>query len=183
MSLSRRAKIGFALATLLGLVAYLVVVDYGLNAGRIHRGVNVRGIDVGGLTRFEAEDILEAEGEKLAERPVILTREGMSCNFLPTELGWDPRPSATAAAAYRVGRGVSWPAAIGNRIKAWVAGARIDWNDVLDRNAVSALLDECEVQAEGLGYEIRRMKLRELIREAIKQWPRLPVTIPIYRRA
>lgn len=182
MSLSGRAKIGFVLATLIGVAGYLVIVDYGLNAGLIHRGVNLRGIDLGGLTKDEAADILEVEGEKLAVRPVILTREGMSCNFLPTELGWDPRPSATAAAAYRIGRGVSWPAAIGNRIKAWVAGARIDWNDVLDHDAVSGLIDDCEIQAEGLGYQIRRARLRELIREAIKTWPRSPVTIPISRR-
>lgn len=182
MTLSVRAKIGLVLAIVIGLSAYLVIMDYGLNAGRIHRGVNVRGIDVGGLTRFEAEDILEVEGDKLAEGPVILTREGMSCNFLPTELGWDPRPSATAAAAYRVGRGLSWPDAIGNRIKAWVAGARVDWNDVLDRDAVSHLIDDCELQAEALGYEIRRARLRDLISEAIKTWPRSPVTIPIFRR-
>jgi hypothetical protein len=183
VTLSVRAKIGFGLAVLIGLIGYLVIVDYGINAGRIHHGVNVRGIDVGGLTKFEAEDILEVEGEKLLERPVILTREGMSCNFLPTEMGWDPRPSATAAAAYRVGRGESWIAALGSRVKAWVAGARIDWNDVLDRNAVSRLIDDCEVQAQGLGFEIRRPRLRELIREGIKAWPRTPVTIPVFGRA
>lgn len=182
MTLSSRAKIGFALATLIGLTAYLVIVDYGLSAGRIHRGVNVRGIDLGGLTKDEAADILEVQGEKLAERPVILTREGMSCNFIPTELGWDPRPNDTAVAAYRVGRGVSWFSALGSRIKAWVAGATVDWNDEIDPSAVSHLIDECEVQARALGYELRRYRLRQKIREAITMWPRQPVTIPIFRR-
>ena len=181
MNISTRAKFLIALATLIGVAAYLVVLDLGLNAGRIHHGVNVRGIDVGGLTKDEAAALLEEEGERLAVSPVILTREGMSCNFAPEELGWDPRPNDTAVAAYRVGRGVDWMAALGNRIKAWVAGATIDWNDRLDRSAVSELLDYCEEQAEALGYELRRYRLRVRIREAIKMWPRGPINIPVIR--
>lgn len=181
MNLSARSKILIALATLVGVSAYLVVLDMGLNAGRIHHGVNVRGIDVGGLTKDEAAALLEEEGERLAESPVILTRQGMSCNFAPTELGWDPRPNDTAVAAYRVGRGVDWLAALGTRIKAWVAGATIDWNDRLDTAAVDELVDYCDDQAEALGYELRRWKLRIRIREAIKTWPRGPVNIPVAR--
>ena len=181
MTLSLRAKVLLALATLVGIVLYLVVLDLGLNAGRIHHGVHVRYIDLGGLTRDEAADVLEEEGRRLAEAPVILTREGMSCNFAPAELGWEPRPSETAVAAYRVGRGVDWLAALGNRIKAWAAGATIDWNDRLDRDAVAELLDYCEEQGEALGYDVRRYRLRLRIREAIKTWPRGPVTIPVAR--
>ena len=179
MSLNAKTKIVIALATLLGLTLFLVVVDFGVNAGKIHHGVSVRDIDVGGLTKDEAAVLLEEEGEKLASSPVILTREGMSCNFVPTELGWDPRPNDTAVAAYRVGRGIEWAAALGNRVKAWVAGATVDWSDELDTQAVSELIDYCERQADGLGYELRRYRLREKIREAIKTWPRSPVTIPI----
>lgn len=181
MSIGKGAKVFIALAIVVGISAYLVVLDLGLNAGRIHHGVNVRGIDLGGLTKDEAAAVLEEEGDRLSVAPVILTREGMSCHFAPEELGWDPRPNDTAVAAYRVGRGVDWLAALGNRIKAWVAGATIDWNDRLDRDAVSELLDYCEVQAEALGYELRRYKLRIRIREAIKMWPRGPVNIPVVR--
>lgn len=179
MTLSGPTKILIALATLVGIFLFLVIVDFGVNAGQIHHGVYVRDIDVGGLTKDEAAALLEDEGEKLSSSPVILTREGMSCNFEPPELGWDPRPNDTAVAAYRIGRGVEWATAIGNRVKAWVAGATVDWSDELDTHAVSELIDYCERQAEGLGYELRRYRLREKIREAIKTWPRQPVTIPI----
>ena len=181
MNLSSLSKVLIAIATLVGVSAYLVVLDMGLNAGRIHHGVSVRGIDLGGLTKDEAAAVLEEEGERLAASPVILTREGMSCNFAPEELGWDPRPNDTAVAAYRVGRGIDWFAALGNRIKAWVAGASVDWNDRLNPAAVSELIDYCDEQAAALGYELRRWKLRLRIREAIKTWPRGPVTIPIAR--
>lgn len=179
MTFSARAKVLLAVAILIGIAAYLVVLDFGINAGRVHHGVFVRYVDVGGLTKDEAEEVLEAEAERLSTAPVILTQQGMSCNFEPVELGWDPRPEETAVAAYRVGRGVDWLVALGNRIKAWTAGATVDWNDRFDRAAVSELLDFCEEQAEGLGYDLRRYRLRERIREAIKTWPRTPVTIPI----
>jgi hypothetical protein len=178
VTLSGRAKVGLAIATLVGIAAYLTIVDYGINAGRIHHGVDVRGIDVGGMTKEEATAVLDAEGERFAGAPVILTREGFSCNFVPHELGWDPRPFETAVAAYRIGRGESWWAALGARAKAWVAGSTVPWNDRIDPDAVGELLDRCEREATALGYNLRRHRLRGLIRDAITA-PRSPVTIPV----
>lgn len=181
MTLSGRAKIGLAIASLIGVVIYLIVVDYGVNAGRIHHGVHVRDIDVGGLTQDEATIRLAAAAEDLQQQPVIFTREGFDCNFEPAETGWDPRPRDTATSAYRVGRGTSWFAALATRMKAWVAGATIDWNDTIEKHAVTKLIDMCEERASGLGYEIRRWILRQRIREAIKTWPRKPFNVPVMR--
>lgn len=182
MTLSGRAKIGLAIASLIGILIYLVVLDYGINAGRIHHGVHVRDIDVGGLTIQEAFDVLTVEGAKLHDEPVLLTREFTDCRFEPSEILWDPRPNDTARSAYRVGRGVSWPTALGTRVKAWVAGATIDWNDSFDRDEMRQLLDWCDTRVTAVGYELRRHRLREVILEAIKTWPRMPVTIPILRQ-
>lgn len=179
MTLSVRAKIGLALASLLGIVLYLVIVDYGINAGRIHHGVDVQGVDVGGLTTVEAADELAKRGTELEETPIILTREGLSCNFSPNELGWEARPFDTAVAAYRIGRGRSWLGALGTRVKAWVAGVTVDWLDEPNPAAVSRLIDLCERNARGVGYELKRYRLRQKIREAIRMWPRHPVNIPI----
>jgi hypothetical protein len=179
VTLSGRSKIGLTIASLIGIGLYLVVFDYGINAGRIHHGVHVRDIDVGGLTRDEATARLTAAAADLEQQPVIFTREGFDCNFEPIETGWDPRPGDTAASAYRVGRGTSWFAALATRVKAWVAGATIDWNDTIDKNAVTDLIDRCEERAGGLGYEIRRWILRQRIHEAIKTWPRQPFNVPV----
>jgi hypothetical protein len=181
VTLSGRAKVGLAIASLVGIAIYLVVFDYGINAGRIHHGVHVRDIDVGGLTPDEATHLLATVAEDLLQRPVIFTREGFDCNFEPTETGWNPRPNDTAISAYRVGRGTSWVAALGTRIKAWVTGATIDWNDTIDKRAVTDLIDRCEERAAGLGYEIRRWLLRKRIHEAIKTWPRQPFNVPVVR--
>ncbi len=179
MTLTTRAKIGLAFATIVAAAVYLVIVDYGVNAGRIHHGVNVAGIDLGGLTQEEAVEVLEEHEARLERAPVLVTRQGVTCHFEPHELAWDGRPFVTSVAAYRIGRGDSWFAALGTRFKAWVTGVRISWLDQLDRKALSRLLDDCERIASPLGYDVRRYELRQRIRDAIVTWPRYPVTVPI----
>lgn len=174
-----RAKIGLAIVSIVGLLIYLVILDYGVNAGRIHYGVKVADIDVGGLTQEEAREVLEEREEQLGDQPVLVTREGLTCHFEPNEIGWEGRPFVTSVAAYRIGRGESRIAALGARAKAWFSGAAVDWADRVDGTALSRLLDLCERNARGVGYEIRRYRLRQRMRAAITQWPRLPVTIPV----
>jgi hypothetical protein len=169
-----------ALALLVGITAYLVIVDYGINAGRIHHGVDVQGVDVGGLTREEAYSVLSDRGLDLEDGVVLLTIEGTDCHFVPQDdLGWDSRPFETATAAYRIGRGESWIAAVGARAKAWFAGVTVPWLDEPDPDRMSAFLDFCEGRVTAVGYEVRRHRLREKIRAAITRWPRVPVTIPV----
>ena len=179
MTLSARAKVGLAIVTLIGLLVYIVIVDYGINAGRIHHGVTVRGIDVGGLTKEEAFEVLTDYSVQLETEPVLVTREGVDCHFAPTELGWDAHPIETAIAAYRIVRGKSLIAALGARARAWSTGVTVDWLDDLNPVAFARLLDRCERISNALGYEVRRYRLRQKIREAIVTWPRRPVNIPI----
>lgn len=48
MNLSTTAKVLFGLGVAVAFFAYLVLLDFGINAGRIHYGVSVAGFDVGG---------------------------------------------------------------------------------------------------------------------------------------
>lgn len=179
MTLSLRAKIVLTVLILVGIAVFLLIVDLGVNAGRIHHGVHVTDMDLGGLTREEAVERLSERGFDLQEAPVIVTRENVSCHFVPTELGWEAKPFETAVAAYRIGRGESRMKALGTRIRAWFGGVTIDWADELDRAAVKRLLDRCEFHAEAVGYEVRRYRLRQKIARAITTWPRSPVNIPV----
>ncbi len=179
MALSLRAKIGLAIVSIVALLVYLVILDYGINAGRIHYGVKVADIDVGGLTQEEARELLQQREEQLRDQPVLVTREGLTCHFEPDEIDWRGRPFVTSVAAYRIGRGDSRIAALRARAKAWLSGARVNWADRVDGAALSRILDLCERNARGVGYEIRRYRLRQRMRAAITQWPREPVTIPI----
>lgn len=182
MTLSLRAKIALSLFVLLGVAAYLVVVDLGVSAGRVHHGVWIAdnaGLDLGGLTREEATALLEERELEMTRAPVFFTREGFECEFLPSELGWDARPFETAVAAFRIGRGESPLRALGTRIRAWLGGVRVDWADELDSTAVSRFIDNCEVQATALGYDLKRYRLRKRIAKAVTTWPRTVFNIPV----
>ena len=180
VTLSARAKTGLALAILVGIAAYLVIIDYGINAGRIHHGVDVQGVEVGGLTKEEAYSVLADRGFALEDQVVLVTIENTDCHFVPQDdLGWDSRPFETATAAYRIGRGESWIAALGARAKAWFAGVTVPWLDEPDPEKMSDFLDFCEERAEAVGYDVMRSRLREKLRTAITTWPRVPVTIPV----
>lgn len=168
---STRAKFIIVSAALLAVLAYLVIVDLGVSAGRIHRGVAVRGIDVGGLTVVEAARKLSPIGADLAERPIVFTAPGVDCRFTPRELGWGPQAFDTAENALRVGRDHAPFGALWDRLRAWVSGVEVGWSDSPDPARVGRFLNGCEERVESVGASLDRGQMRFQIRRAIGYWP------------
>jgi hypothetical protein len=164
---------------ILAALAYLLLLEFAINAGRVHHGVSVEGFDVGGLNRTEAEEALDTRGEEMKVSPMIFTTEGFDCRFTPAQVGWGPQEFETTNAAMSVGRGGSWTEALGDRLRAWTDGVQVKWSDSPDAAKVGRELNRCEEQAAGLGLEIDRARLRYEIRRAIVTWPRIPVPIPL----
>ena len=179
MSLPGPAKVLLAISLAVSVLVYLVLLDYGINAGRIHYGVTVDGVDVGGLTEIEAIRALARRGQELRDSPVVITTEGLNCNFVPSQLGWGPQPGQTAAIAEAVGRDGGPLSALADRVRAWFQGVEVKWADKPRRKRMNAFLDECEREAEGLGLSINRWKLRKRVRRSIVTWPRRPFDIPV----
>lgn len=179
MNLSTRAKVLLGIGLLIGLVVWVVLLDFGINAGRIHYGVHVRGTDVGGMTLEEAQATLQERGEELRFEPVVFSAEGMECIFIPDEVGWGPKPKSTAEDARDVGFRGGLSTSLRERVKAWFTGVRVDWADKPNVRKVTALIDDCEKQADALHLELNRYKLRRLMRRAIVTWPRRIFQIPV----
>lgn len=175
---SLRGRIALVALSLPALLAYLVVVDLGMNAGRVHRGVNVAGFEVGGLTEIEAFDALRERQELLAETPVVFISPGFDCRGLPSDLGWSPQPFNTAADAMEVGRG-GIIAGLRERLDAWLGGVRIGWAGTVNPAKVDEFLDYCEENAAVVDATIDRPKLRYRIRRAIVTYPRSPVDFKV----
>lgn len=179
MNLSARAKVLIGFGVVIAVVVWLVLLDYGLNAGRIHYGVHVRGVDVGGMTLVEAKDVLDQEADKLIEEPVVISAEGIQCNFEPRALGWRPRSMKTAHAARVVGFRGSVVTDLRERLQTWFTGVEIDWVGEPKPRKVTALIDDCEAQAEALGVTVDRDRLRRLVSRSIVTWPRSMFEVPI----
>lgn len=179
MRLSAPTKALLAVVLLVGTIAYLVLVELAVNAGRIHRGVDVHGVDVGGLNHAEAQELLGERGDEMKDSPIVFTSEGFDCRFTPEDVGWGPQAFDTAAAAMDVGRTGGVFEALGDRLRAWTEGVTVDWAGATDPAQVGRELNRCERAAEGLGVEIDRPRLRYKIKRAVVAWPREPFTVPL----
>jgi hypothetical protein len=179
VDLSVRTKFFIGLFIVLSLVVWVVLLDFGINAGRIHYGVHVQGADVGGMTLEEAQTTLQERGKELRFEPVVFSAEGMECIFIPDEVGWRTKPKSTAEEARDVGFRGGLSTSLGERVKAWFTGVRVDWVDKPNVKKVTAVIDDCERQADALHLELDRYKLRRMMRQAIVTWPRRIFQIPV----
>lgn len=179
MQLSPRIRLLAVLFALVGVVFYGLLVEFAVNAGRVHRGVSVHSFDIGGLNHTEARAALEERGEAMKVAPMIFTTEGFDCRFAPEDVGWGPQPRDTAQAAMDVGRDGSVGEVLSERWRSWTQGVKVEWGGSADPNLVDLELDRCEKLAESLGVDINRPRLRYKIKRAIVAWPREPFTIPL----
>jgi hypothetical protein len=175
-------RVALAAAGLAGLLAYVALVDVGMHAGRVHRGVKVAGFDVGGLTELEAFDALRERQALLEDQPLVFTATGFDCRTLPEDLGWDPKPFNTVQDAMEIGRNGVFDG-LRERIDAWVGGAKVGWAGTVDPALVDDFLDYCQRNAQVVNREIDRGKLRYRIRRAIVTYPRGPLDfkVPLIR--
>lgn len=180
MQLTRVSKIVLAVVLAIGALVFLVLADFGINAGRIHYGVSIGDVNVGGMTEAEAIDALEERAELLENEPVIFRAEGIDCWFTPTDFRWDPLAEENAAAAREVGFRGSPFDALRERIRAWFQGVELEW-DTKARAfwKVTEHIDECEEQAEAIGETVKPKILRRRMLIAIVTWPRRHFNIPL----
>ena len=180
--MSRTAKTLLVLGACVGILGYLVIVDLGVNAGRIHYGVSVEKVDVGGLTAPQAVARLTERGELLRDTAVVFSAPGVSCYFVPGEIGWGPQPADTAKVALDVGRAHAPFGALIDRAHAWIGGVSVGWAGAPNPKKVGRLINDCEERATGQGLELDRGQLRYKVRRAIVTWPRpISFRLPLRR--
>ena len=181
MNVSRRVKLLVVATLIVGAAVYLALLDYGLNAGRIHYGVHVRGVNVGGLTVQEAVGVLKTNGRRLQSAPVVFSAEGMECSFVPDDLGWRPKPKTTSERARDVGFTGGLLEAVGDRLRAYFTGVELQWEGATSERKVDALIADCDEQADALGLELNEPELKARIERAIVTWPRQIFEVPVSR--
>ncbi|MDQ5815334.1 MAG: hypothetical protein M3516_03440 [Actinomycetota bacterium] len=157
-----------------GVLVYALVLELGLSAGRVHHGVTVDGdIEVAGLTRLEAGELLQERTELLASQPLVFAARGVGRQAIEVaDIGARPEPNETAAAAMAIGRaGGPWRA-FADRWTAWTGGIDIDWVGEPSRGRVSRFIEQIEERALDAGLSLNRCKLRGKIRRVATEWPR-----------
>ncbi|MCL2332173.1 MAG: VanW family protein [Actinomycetia bacterium] len=100
----KRQRILAAAAAVVVLFALLIGGDLLGSRGRIHRGAQVNGIDLGGKTRAQARSFLTAEFDRAQKRTVTVTYDKQSWQIKPVELGIRYDVDQMVSDAYQIGR-------------------------------------------------------------------------------
>lgn len=175
MQLSTRARVAVGLAAVVALGAYLVIVDLGLFAGKVHRGVTVEGHEVEGLSFPELVDELSRRRDELRRRELVFTADGYRDKVTGAELGFNPQPFDTARATYTVGRGAIIASAR-QRLRGWFGEVAVEWQGGVRSNLVGRIIARWEREA---GIDVDASAAREMIRTAIATGARDTFEIPL----
>ncbi len=132
---------GFAVVVL---VLVAVGIDVGFSAGRVHPGVRVAGVAVGGMTQGEAISTINTGIRPLLERPVKVTVGADSWDLTADQIGASVDATALAAAAYKVGRGSGFADVVVARVAAWFGRESIALAVAADEALVSSTLGEID---------------------------------------
>lgn len=138
----RAWKIGLiAAAVIVALAGIALGADFVLYKDKIHPGVVVEGVDVGGKTPDEARGEIESSLAVRSAPPVTVTAGEVSREILGEQIGLSFDSTAAVEAALEVGRSGSWFSQVAARSKAWVDGVELEVVPGLDDSLVTTLLD------------------------------------------
>lgn len=185
MAISRISRVVLVTIGVLVFLGYLLVVEVGVNAGRIHYGVTVRGgVNVGGMTAAEAYEALEEQAQAMLADDIVLGGQGVHVRFYPRrpedvsedrlQAAWSPQRAETVEAAMAVGREDAPFGALFDRFRAWFGGVKVNWQGRARSPSVTQIIDKVERLGAREGLVLDRPALRLKIRRALNSWPRRP---------
>ncbi len=129
----------FASAALIVVAALGVGVDAAISAGRVHPGVQVGTVDVGGKTESEARTAIAAFVAEQSTIPVTAQAGGESWEVTAESVSLSVDATALAGDAFAVGRGSLGPA-ISERLRALFGGITVPIVLSCEDSALAALV-------------------------------------------
>lgn len=114
------------LAALVGLAGLALALEFGLNAGRIHPGVSVLGINLGRMTKAQAVRELVDVVSTSDDQALVVTHGERSWSARPPELGRKVDVEETVSRALTVGREGNLFASIWARFRLYFAPRSVE---------------------------------------------------------
>ena len=176
---SASTKTLLVVGAVVGALVFLLIVEFGVSAGRVHHGVTVADHDVGGLAFAELQVELASRAETLSGEPVCFVRDVLRLCISPDDVEWRPGTRATAVSAYEVGRADTPWTSLSERTTAWLGGVNVQWEGGPNAARVGRVLDRWEAIFDARDLELKRGITRYRIRRAITTYPRRTFRIPL----
>ena len=136
-----RPWIGVAAAVVVVVLVLAVAVDAFASAGRVHPGVTVAGVRVGGMTPSEATAALEKELPAKAAAPVTVVYGKKTWEVAPADIALTFDYPALVAQAMAVGREGGLLASVSQRTASWFGRMTLAAAGVADPERLEKELD------------------------------------------
>lgn len=130
-----------ATGAVLVLLAGGYVFDSVAYSGKVHPGVRVSGVDLGGLTPAQASARLGKDLGPRYKQPVVATFEDKKWSIAPSVIGAELDVNTTVNKAMGVTRQKGFVGDSFTRLVTWVVPAEVEPATTVDPNAVDAQLD------------------------------------------
>lgn len=140
----RRRGVAGPIIIICALVAVLVAADYWMNSGKVHRGVEVGNVSLGGMEPAEARGVVRERALGPLQEIELSGPDRFSRSA--EELGVNFHVDATVEKAYAVGRDGNVLERLGERLQAAFPGITIDPNISYRSEKVRAEVEEIASQ-------------------------------------
>jgi vancomycin resistance protein YoaR/membrane protein implicated in regulation of membrane protease activity len=151
-----RKTIAVGVCCVVGVVALFAVVDWLSSRDAIHRGVQVYGIDVGGMRVREAAALINKA--QVSDGTVEVSYEGESWTIPVSDLKGRLDGRAAARQAYRYTRDGNYFAQLGRRALLWMSGTEVEppvrYDQPALKQAIDAIAREVEVKPVAASVKI-----------------------------
>ncbi|MEN6430945.1 MAG: VanW family protein, partial [Coriobacteriales bacterium] len=138
---------------LVAIVVVAALVDVIASAGRVHPGVHVGDIAVGGMSRSEAAATIRQKAGALISRPVTVRLDGKEWSLTSDQVGATVDATSLAQAAYSVGRDSGFFAAAAGRVGAWFGARDIPLVASTDAELLGVFLETVTEEAGTLAVD------------------------------
>jgi len=141
-----RKKVAVGVCCVVGVMGLFAVVDWLSSRDAIHRGVQVYGVDVGGMRVREAATLINKA--PVSDGTVEVSYEGESWTIPVTDLKGRLDGRAAAREAYSYTRDGTYFTQLGRRALLWVSGTEVDPPVKYDQPALKQAVDEIAREVE-----------------------------------
>lgn len=162
-----RFRLLVAVGAIIALVVLAIVIDAALSYNKVHAGVSVSGVDLGGLTQDEAAAALTSYVDDAQASAIVLTSEEKSWSPMPAEVGTKLFVEQAVSEAVDVTRKSNFFSDLGRRFKLYFSKTDIPLRGTVDGALLGAFLkgvardlDVAPVNA-GLSMENGKIKVVE----------------------
>lgn len=156
--LSTRTKVLLGVGAFLLAAVLVLAIEAGVNYNKIHEGISVTGIDLGGLSEDEATAALETYVRDAQATPVTLTGDGKTWEVMPAEAGTKFDVAAAVAAAMGVTRESNVFVDLGRRWKLYFSDTDLPLQGSVDDaklgSLISGIAEEIDLDPVDAGLAI-----------------------------